>query len=127
MNIVNINDIEDLILAKHEIDLIRIDNNEIDGRSDLREFVNTYANLKYIYLMNNIYSPFNFISIKDNKNEVHYYLFIGDDNSEIHNSIINKIKRLKYNMNNLVKIPLLDIYQLQDLSNIIMYNGEYYN
>ena len=52
--------------------------------------------------MNNIYSPFNFISIKDNKNEDHHYLFIGDDNSEIHNSIINKIKRLKYNMNNLV-------------------------
>ena len=43
IKIVNINDIEDLILAKHEIDLLRIDHKEISERSVLQDFVTTYA------------------------------------------------------------------------------------
>ena len=121
MKIVNINDIEDLILAKHEIDLLRIEHNEISERSVLQEFINTYASPQYIYLINEKQLSFNFINVWD-----HYYLFISEDTKE-NEFIINKIKHLKYDMNNLTKLTNSDLLNMVDTNNIIIYKNHYYN
>ena len=122
MKIVNINDIEDLILAKHEIDLLRIEHEEITERSILQEFINSYASPKYIYMINDIQIPFNYIKVYDND-----YLFVTEYNKENIEIITNKIKRLKYNMNNLIRLTTSDLINLIDVNNVIIYNGQYYN
>lgn len=122
MKVVNINDIEDLILAKHEIDLMRIDHEEISERSILQEFINNYASPKYIYMINDKQISFNYIKIYDND-----YLFVVDDNQNDINSIINKLKQLKYDMNNLTRLTNADLINIVDANNVIIYNGHYYN
>ena len=122
IKIVNINDIEDLILAKHEIDVLRIEHEELTERSILQEFINSYASPKYIYMINDIQIPFNYIKVYDND-----YLFVTEYNKENIEIITNKIKRLKYNMNNLIKLTTSDLINLIDINNVIIYNGQYYN
>ena len=126
MKIININDIEDLILAKHEIDLIRIDKNEISERSNLNDFINKYASPIYVYLVNDKQIAFNYVKIY--KDEVNYndYLFVTDYIDE-NKLIVNKIKHLKYDMNNLTKISISDLANLTEMNNIIIYNNQYYN
>lgn len=121
MKIVNINDIEDLILAKHEIDLLRIEHEEITERSILQEFINDYAAPKYIYMINDKQLPFNYIKIYNND-----YLFVSDyiDENEL---IVKKIKHIKYDMNNLTKLKTSDLLQMTEPNNVIIYNGQYYN
>lgn len=121
MKIVNINDIEDLILAKHEIDLIKIEHKEISERSDLNEFINTYASPKYIYLLNDKQFPFNYIKIYDSD-----YLFVTNYDNE-NTYILNKIKSLKYNMENLTLLKTNELINITSLNNIIIYNNSYYN
>jgi len=122
MKVVNINDIEDLILAKHEIDILRIEHKEITERSILQEFINSYASPKYIYMINDMQIPFNYIKVYDND-----YLFVTDYNKENVEIVTNKIKRLKYDMNNLVKLTNIDLINLLEANNVIIYNGQYYN
>ena len=93
MKIVNINDIEDLILAKHEIDLYRIENKEISERSNLNDFINTYVSPKYIYLIDNKQLPFCLIDINNTK-----YLFVTEY-TNLNVNIIHKLKRLNYDLN----------------------------
>ena len=79
MTIVNINDIEDLIIAKYEIDTILNEQGKLEGRSNLQEFINEFATPQYIYLINNLQIPFNYFKF-ENKD----YLFVtNSDESEI--------------------------------------------
>ncbi len=121
IKIVNINDIEDLILAKHEIDLLRIDHKEISERSVLQDFVTTYALTNYIYLINDKQIPFNYVSIYDND-----YLFVTEYIEE-NKLLINKLKQLRYDLNNLTKLTQMELINIETLNNIIIYNGQYYN
>ena len=121
IKIVNINDIEDLILAKHEIDLLRIDHKEISERSILQDFVTTYALTNYIYLINDKQIPFNYVSIYDND-----YLFVTEYIEE-NKLLINKLKQLRYDLNNLTKLTQMELINIETLNNIIIYNGQYYN
>lgn len=121
IKIVNINDIEDLILAKHEIDLLRINHKEISERSVLQDFVTTYALTNYIYLINDKQIPFNYVSIYDND-----YLFVTEYIEE-NKLLINKLKQLRYDLNNLTKLTQMELINIETLNNIIIYNGQYYN
>lgn len=104
MKIVNINDIEDLILTKHEIDLMLMEDNIIDQRTTINEFLIKYATPDNIYVYNGINIPFKFIEIHDNK-----YLFVTDYDEQKNDILTAKIKLLKYDMNNLVEISYLDM------------------
>ena len=121
MTIVNINDIEDLIIAKYEIDTILNEQGKLEGRSNLQEFINEFANLQYIYLIDNLKIPFNYFKI-ENKD----YLFVtNSDESEI-NIIKSKLKVLKYNLNNLVLLSKNDLSKMIDMNNVIIYDQKYY-
>ena len=121
MKIVSINDIEDLILAKHEIDLLRIEHKEISERSDLNEFIKSYAMTDYVYLINDKHMPFSFINIYDNM-----YLFVTEYFEE-NKLLVNKLKHLKYNLNNMIKLSNSDLAKMENPNNVIIYDGNYYN
>ena len=57
MKVVNINDIEDLILAKHEIDLMRIDHEEISERSILKRRGGQWGRLFILNYFINTFFP----------------------------------------------------------------------
>ena len=121
MTIVNINDIEDLIIAKYEIDIILNEQGKLEGRSNLQEFINEFATPQYIYLINNLQIPFNYFKF-ENKD----YLFVtNSDESEI-NIIKSKLKVLKYNLNNLVLLSKNDLSKMIDMNNVIIYDQKYY-
>lgn len=121
MTIVNINDIEDLIIAKYEIDTILNEQGKLEGRSNLQEFINEFANLQYIYLIDNLKIPFNYFKI-ENKD----YLFVtNSDESEI-NIIKAKLKVLKYDLNNLVLLSKNKLSKMIDINNVIIYDQKYY-
>ena len=121
MTIVNINDIEDLIIAKYEIDTILNEQGKLEGRSNLREFINKFANPQYIYLIDDLQIPFNYFKI-ENKD----YLFVTNtDESEI-NIIKAKLKVLKYNLNNLVLLSKNKLSKMIDINNVIIYDQKYY-
>ena len=121
MTIVNINDIEDLIIAKYEIDTILNEQGKLEGRSNLQEFINKFANPQYIYLIDDLQIPFNYFKI-ENKD----YLFVtNSDESEI-NIIKAKLKVLKYNLNNLVLLSKNKLSKMIDINNVIIYGQKYY-
>ena len=121
MTIVNINDIEDLIIAKYEIDTILNEQGKLEGRSNLQEFINKFANPQYIYLIDDLQIPFNYFKI-ENKD----YLFVtNSDESEI-NIIKAKLKVLKYNLNNLILLSKNKLSKMIDINNVIIYDQKYY-
>lgn len=123
MKIVNINDIEDLILAKHEIDLMLMEDKIIDKRTELNDFITKYAIPNNIYVVNGVNIPFKLFTIHDNK-----YLFVTNYNKDELDVLKNKIKLLKYDMNNLVELTMIDMFNMTDPmnDNFIIINNKYY-
>lgn len=121
MTIVNINDIEDLIISKYEIDTILNEQGKLEGRSNLQEFISEFATPQYIYLINDLQIPFNYFKF-ENKD----YLFVtNSDESEI-NIIKAKLKVLKYDLNNLVLLSKNELSKMINMDNVIIYDQKYY-
>jgi len=123
MKIVNINDIEDLILTKHEIDLMLIEDKVIKERTTINGFLETYAMPKNIYMYNGISIPFKLYILHDKK-----YLFVTNYNKQENEVLENKLKQIKYDMNNLVKLTNDEIQKMEDYSNenFIIIDNHYY-
>lgn len=123
MKIVNINDIEDLILTKHEIDLMLIEDKIIEERTTINGFLETYAMPKNIYMYNGISIPFKLYILHDKK-----YLFVTNYNKQENEVLENKLKQIKYDMNNLVQLTNDEIQKMEDYSNenFIIINNHYY-
>lgn len=123
MKIVNINDIEDLILTKHEIDLMLIEDKIIKERTTINGFLETYAMPKNIYMYNGVSIPFKLYILHDKK-----YLFVTNYNKQENDVLENKIKQIKYDMNNLVQLTNDEIQKMEDYSNenFIIINNHYY-
>ena len=123
MKLVNINDIEDLILAKHEIDLMLIEDKVIEVRTGINEFLEKYAMPKNIHMYNGISIPFKLFEIHGNR-----YLFVTNYNKQENEVLEQKIKQIKYNMNNLVMLNNDEINNMQDYTteNFIIINNHYY-
>ena len=123
MKIISINDIEDLILTKHEIDLMLIDDKVIDKRTEINDFINTYAMPKDIYMYNGTSIPFKLFELHNNK-----YLFVTNYNKEELLVLENKLKQLKYDMNNLIELSYEEMLQIQDINNenFLIINNKYY-
>lgn len=122
MKIVNINDIEDLILAKHEIDLMLIDDKIIDKRTELKEFILKYATPDNIYIFNGITIPFKLYKLHDK-----CFLFVTNYNKNEIDILTNKIKLLKYDLNNLIEIKFTDMLTSDNSNdNVIIIDNKYY-
>jgi hypothetical protein len=123
MKIVNINDIEDLILAKHEIDLMLIEDGIIDKRTEINYFLETYAMPNKVYIYNDKTIPFTLYEIHNNK-----YLFVTNYNQNELDILQAKIKQIKYNLNNLIEIKFNDLIDKNNPedNNFIVINNKYY-
>jgi len=121
MTIVDINDIEDLILAKHEIDLILNEMGELEGRSNLQDFMIEYANPDYIYLIKDQQIPFKYIKLKDKD-----FLFLTNNDENSINILKTKLKFLKYDLDNLVQLSKNELATKIDMDNVIIHDNNYY-
>lgn len=117
--IVNINDIEDVVLAKYKIDTA---DPNIEGRSNLNDFMNEYCNLSDIAMIDDSLKAFKFIT-KFNMS----FLFIS--NPDDLETIIALLKKCNYDLNNLKEISFMDMMNPEYLKNniILIRNSKYYN
>jgi hypothetical protein len=60
IKIVDVNDIEEVILSKHEIDLKLLEDKKIDVKMTLQEYFDKYATPSNIYMVHGIQIPFSF-------------------------------------------------------------------
>ena len=121
MNIVNITDIEDLIISKYKIDQLLIEKEEQEGRSQLNDFMNKYATLDYVYLIEGKQIPFKYVKVYDDE-----YLFVSNADEESINIIKTKLKLLKYDLNNLVELSRLELAHKIELNHIIVHGDKYF-
>jgi len=123
IKIININDIEDVILSKHEIDLKLIEDKVIKQKMTLDEYFSKYATPSNIYIVNGEQIPFNIYKLYDT-----IYIYICDtDNAKI-SLLLNKLKLIKYDVNNLVKLSFNDILNMGSLeeNDMVIINNSYY-
>lgn len=118
--IVNINDIEDLILTKHEIELKLIEDGVIEEKMQIVDFINKYALTNYVYMFNDILIPFRIY--KSDK----IYVFIVNDNEEEINLLMNKLKAIKFDMNNTIELSKNDMLDDSIANSVIIYKNKYY-
>ena len=112
---VNINDIEDIIRAKIEIDK---NDKELKGqRSDLSKFINTYCMLTDIILYNNKTIPFKFIN---------NYIFLTEDAH--YNIILDILSQIHYTFDNLKEISIQDMLDSNKIDNhyILIHDNKQY-
>ena len=103
MKIVNLGDIEELILAKHEIDLCRIKNKEIEEKTKYEDFLVEYSNPDYIYFDDNN----EMICVKLYKTKDESYLFISGIKENMDTKKLYK-KLNHFDPNTLVKLSFED-------------------
>lgn len=113
MKIININDIEDLITAK-----IEIDKKSENGKSDLNEFINNYCLLDSVIIDKNQYIPFKLYN-----NE---YLFVSDMSNI--DTITEFLEKIKYDYSNLTETTFFEMNDEKFLNNttLLLYNNKYY-
>ena len=123
MKIVNINDIEDLIINKYFIEQKLLEDNKIESKMSIDEFINTYAKIDLIYKLQDFNIPFGFRKINGED-----YLFVITDDNNILDIIKNKLKLLKYNLDNLQKVNYVDLLKNEHLRDeeYIIKDSDYY-
>lgn len=121
IKIVNINDIEDLILAKNEIETELIEKKIIEEKMSIIDFINKYAITDYVYMINEKLIPFKLLSL--NKT----YLFIADNNKDNLDLLLKKLKLMKYDINNKVEVNISDMLKdIDSYDSLIIYDKKYY-
>ena len=114
MKIVDITDIEDVILAKYEIDT---NDPNCEGRSNLNEFMYKYCTCTDVLIKNNKYISFKYIELFNHK-----YLFISD--KKYSDDITNFLSSIKYNFNNLKELPITEYMNNTNL--YFIHDNKYY-
>lgn len=118
---VNINDIEDIVIAKIEIDK---NNPEIEGRSPLNEFINEYCKINWLFMYNDISIPFEIKTIFNNQ-----YIFYSCENENTKKLFFEFLNKIKNNINNLNEISNTTILNsgLKDNTIYVIKNNKYYS
>lgn len=124
IKLVNIQDIEELISAKMEIDKKLIETGQRKEKTTLAEFMTDFASLKTAYLNHGEACPFSIITI-DNTSWV-LHTEISDENK---NEMMRVLKSCELNIKKLKSVDSQYIASnYEDLSdaNWIVDNGKYY-
>ena len=118
---VNINDIEELVLTKHEIETYLIDKGIINEKISIDKFINDYAMIKYIYAE----SEDNLIPFGLAKYANIIYIFNVNNNENDIKSVNNKLKSINYDINNVIEVGYDDIANHPD-EPYLVFNGTFY-
>jgi hypothetical protein len=120
--IININDIEDLILCKFEIENKLLEKGIIESKMQIDEFILKYALTDYVYMVDDKFIPFNIYTLDDTK-----YVFITEENETDKNILLNKLKSMKYDLNNKVEINISELLTNEELTkSLIIHDKKYY-
>ena len=123
MKIVNVGDIEDLVLCKHEIELELISQNKLSEKMSLSDFISKYLSFgNNVYIINekDIY-PFALINSSKDR-----YLFITESpNSENSKRFINKLRQINFNLSTLNDVPQDELMNNIPSENVFIINGTY--
>ena len=119
-NINNINEnVEDFVIAKNKIECPLIENEELDRKMSIREFLDYIQLTSNVLMINNDQNdavPFNIYNT--NKDEI---VVIFSSTKEENDKIIkDHLNKIKYDFNNLIKITPLEIIEGK------VKNSEYY-
>ena len=123
MEIVNINDIEQLVICKYKIETEQLEKGTIDKKQTLDEFLTSYAFLDMIYKINGMSIPFTFKKI----NNVDYLFVISENPIEL-DILKNKLKLIRYDFDNLVKVSNEELMKTENIDEqeFIIYKNAYY-
>lgn len=123
MKIVNVGDIEDLVLCKHEIELELISQNKLSEKMPLSDFISKYLSFgNNVYMINekDIY-PFALINSSKDR-----YLFVTESpNSENSKRFINTLRQINFNLSALNDVPQDELMNNIPSENVFIINGTY--
>ena len=121
-HIVNIGDIEDLILAKIQIDKILIETNKIDKKLELNEFLSKYALLNITYFIHSNAIAFNIVNIESEN-----YIFISEN--KFVDELVKDLESISYDLSKLkstTSAELIQKYSNIDNARYFVINGLLY-
>lgn len=123
IKIVNINDIEEVILSKHEIDLKLIEDKQIQIKMTLQEYFDKYATPLNVYIIKGNQIPFSIHTLYGTT-----YIYVCDNDKTKMSLLLNKLKLIRYDINNLVELSFNDLLNMGGLdeNDIIVINNKYY-
>ena len=97
MKVININlDIDSFLDSKYEFENALIEEKIIDKHMPITEFINYIQFDKNIFVYNDQFIPFSIHSVGDEQ-----YIFCHTDDKEKQNILLEELKKLDYNLNNL--------------------------
>lgn len=123
MKVVNVNDIEDLIINKYFIEQKLLEDGVIEEKYTIKDFILKYAKVDLIYKFKSINIPFGLNDINNEK-----YLFVVNNDKTLIDILIKKLKSIKYDLNNLMKVDYMSLMKNENLKDddFIIKDAEYY-
>lgn len=112
IKIVNVADVEDLILAKHDFDVHLLENHKISKKMTLDEFMDQYPMKgfgKYIYKNKMTMIPFNYVTLGESS----YLFYVASDNVDT-TSFLDYMKAHEYKM----KMKEIKVSTVDEISNV---------
>lgn len=122
MKTVNISDIEELILCKHEIDLILIEKGDQEKKMKLDEFMKTYINLNdTVYVDDADIIPFSVVDVYGSK-----YMFVNDSEERIA-PVVEALEQINYDFSNLKEVSNRELIERGESRPLMLIQGRYYD
>lgn len=122
---INLINIEEIILAKSEIDAYLIESSKIEEKTTLEEFITNYITPNYIYIYSGEDSiPFGIYTYGDTKYII--YVYDNEQNKRIINMLFALLASIKYDMNNLHEVNNTYIMEHESIEHLISFNNKFF-
>lgn len=123
MKVYNLSNIEEIFLCKIYIESILLENNEIEEKMELQDFISKYMNVSNkVYMKNSTIIPF---EIYDFYDEI---IIIITENT-YKDILVDELKKIEYNLSNLKVIPNNVLFNMfsedEDNKNLFIINNKY--
>lgn len=121
MKVYNLSNIEEIFLCKTYIESILLNNNEIEEKMELQDFIAKYMNVSNkVYMKNSIIIPFEIYNLCDE------IIIIITENT-YKDILINELNKIEYNLSNLKIIPNNILFNMfsEDNQNFFIIDNKY--
>ena len=110
-NINNLNeDIENFVIVKKKIEDYMIEQNIIEKKNNVQEYINQLSLQNNIFMMNNKENDLiPFKVFKTNINEICIVYCYQGDNEKTEEILLDNLKKIKYNLDSLTELSQIDI------------------
>lgn len=110
-NINNLNeDIENFVIVKKKIEDYMIEQNIIEKKNNVQEYINQLSLQNNIFMMNNKENDLiPFKVFKTNINEICIVYCYQGNNKKIEEILLDNLKKIKYNLDSLTELSQIDI------------------